>query len=60
MHNRENFTAYETMPEEMAIYMSHNGPHFNKNLFEFAISKMYKTDSNGRKEKVENKDTLGG
>ena len=54
MHNRENFTAYETMPEEMAIYMSHNGPHFSKKLFEFAISKMYKTDSNGRKEEVNN------
>ena len=54
MHNRENFTAYETMPEEMAIYMSHNGPHFNKKLFEFAISKMYKSDTNGRKEKVDN------
>jgi hypothetical protein len=49
MHNRENFTAYETMPEYMAVYMSHNGPHFNKKLFEFAISKMYKTDSNNRK-----------
>ena len=45
---RENFTAYETMPEDLAIYMSHNGPHFNRAAFEFAISFMYKVDSNGK------------
>ena len=44
MHNRENFTAYETMPEDLAIYMSHNGPHFNKLACDFAISQMYKAD----------------
>ena len=43
MH-RENFTAYETMPEDLMIYMSHNGPHFNKAAFEFAISNMYKDE----------------
>ena len=41
MHRRENFTAYETMPEDLAIYMSHNGPHFNKAAYKFAISQMY-------------------
>lgn len=41
MHRRENFTAYETMPEDLAIYMSHNGPHFNTKAFEFATSQMY-------------------
>ena len=44
MHRRENFTAYETMPEDLAIYMSHNGPHFNKAACEFAVSNMYKED----------------
>jgi len=44
MHRRENFTAYETMPEDLAIYLSHNGPHFNKEAFEFAISNMYKDE----------------
>lgn len=43
MH-RENFTAYEVMPEDLAIYLSHNGPHFNKEAFEFAISNMYKDE----------------
>lgn len=47
MHNRENLTAYEVMPEDLAIYLSHNGPHFNKKCCEFAISQMYKTDDEG-------------
>ena len=46
MHTRENFTAYETMPEDLAIYLSHYGPHFNKKCCEFAVSQMYKDDNN--------------
>lgn len=42
MNRRENFTAYEIMPEDLAIYLSHNGPHFNKPAFDFAVSQMYK------------------
>ena len=45
MHNRENLTAYETMPEDLAIYLSHNGPHFNKKCCEFAVSQMYKDEN---------------
>lgn len=41
MSRRENFTAYEIMPEDLSIYMSHNGPHFNKECCEFAVSQMY-------------------
>ena len=44
MHRRENFTAYEIMPEDLSIYMSHNGPHFNKAAYKFAVSQMYKDD----------------
>lgn len=40
MH-RDNFTAYETMPTALAIYMSHNGAHFNKKCCEFALDQMY-------------------
>lgn len=47
MHRRENFTAYEIMPEDLAIYMSHNGPHFNSRCCQFAVENMYKTDANG-------------
>lgn len=53
MHNRENFTAYETMPEDLAIYLSQNGPHFNKKCCEFAISQMYKTDDKGNDQEIE-------
>lgn len=44
MHRRENFTAYEIMPEDLAIYMSHNGPHFNKAACEFAVEQMFTED----------------
>ena len=44
MHNRENLTAYETMPEDLAIYLSHYGPHFNRKCCEFAVSQMYKDE----------------
>lgn len=44
MHNRENLTAYEIMPEDLGIYLSHNGPHFNKKCCEFAVSQMYKDE----------------
>lgn len=52
MNRRENFTAYEIMPEDLAIYLSHNGPHFNKQAFTFAVKQMYKED-NGKKIKVQ-------
>ena len=52
MHNRENFTAYETMPEDLAIYMSQNGPHFNRYAYEFATSNMYKKSSSGKEEEI--------
>lgn len=47
MKHRENFTAYETMPEDLAIYLSHNGPHFNRAALDFALENMY-TVENGR------------
>lgn len=47
MKHRENFTAYEIMPEDLAIYLSHNGPHFNRAALEFAVENMY-TEENGR------------
>jgi len=40
------------MPEDLAIYMSQNGPHFNKYAFEFAVSNMYKKSENGEEEKI--------
>lgn len=39
---RANLTQYEEYPEAMLIYMKHYGPHFNRKLFEFAVSNMTK------------------
>lgn len=52
MNRRENFTAYEIMPEDLAIYLSHNGPHFNKAAFNFAVSQMYKKGENGDEQSI--------
>jgi len=51
MH-RENFTAYETMPEDLAIYLSHNGPHFNKKACKFATDNMFTKDENGEEREI--------
>lgn len=48
---RDNFTRYEEYPEAMLIYMRNYGPHFNRKLFEFAVSKMYKVVG-GEEEKI--------
>lgn len=48
---RVNFTQFDEMPEAMVAYMRHYGPHFNRKLFEFAVSLMTK-ESNGKDVKV--------
>ena len=48
---KDNFTRYDEYPEAMLIYMRNYGPHFNRKLFEFATSRMYK-DINGVKQKI--------
>ena len=37
---RTNLTQYDEYPEEMLIYMKNYGPHFNRKLYEFAVSQM--------------------
>jgi hypothetical protein len=44
---RTNLTQFDEMPEAMVAYMRHYGPHFNRKLFEFAVSLMTK-ESNGK------------
>lgn len=39
---RANLTQYEEYPHAMLTYMKYYGPHFNRKLFEFAVSKMTK------------------
>jgi len=48
---RTNLTQFEEYPKEMLLYMRHYGPHFNRKLFEFAISNMEKI-TDGRRTKL--------
>lgn len=44
---------FDLMPRSKKIYIMQNGNHFNKNLFEYAASLMYKKNKqNGKEEKV--------
>lgn len=42
---RTNFTQYDEKPATLINYMRYYGPHFNKKLCEFAVSKMLKRNS---------------
>lgn len=56
---RTDLTQYDIKPEAMVNYLRYNGPHFNKKLLDFAVSKM--TKQNGvpivpfKKEEIEQK-----
>ena len=47
LKERRRLTDFDTYPEGMLIYMRNYGPHFNKKLYEFAVSKMTKKDASG-------------
>jgi hypothetical protein len=44
MRNRTPLDTYSAIPEEMLDYLSHHGKHFNKKMFEWAVSLMRKAD----------------
>lgn len=48
---RQNFTQYDEYPRGMIVYMRNYGPHFNKRLCDFAVSKMTKK-VDGREVKI--------
>lgn len=50
--NRQALDFYGEFSDEMKKYLRHNGWHFNKALFDFAVSRM-KRKNGGRMEKVE-------
>ena len=50
---RENLDMYLDTPYEMKQYLRRNGYHFSKKMYEFATSKMYKTNKEGKKEKID-------
>ena len=39
---KEDFTQYDDKPKSMIAYLRYNGSHFNKELHDFAVSKMTK------------------
>lgn len=41
---RMSFSQFDEYPHEMLVYLRNYGPHFNRKLCEFAVSKMYKKD----------------
>lgn len=44
---------YDEMPKPMKRYLSHFGWNFNASACKYAVSKMWKEDSNGNKKKIE-------
>ena len=42
--DRIDFTIYDELTRDMINYLRNYGPHFNKKLCSFAVSKMYKKD----------------
>lgn len=56
---RSSLTQYDEYPRDMLIYMRNYGPHFNRKLYEFAVSKM-SMSSNGKEKKLKpyNKDEV--
>lgn len=50
--NNTDLTQYDIKPEEMVNYLRYNGPHFNKRLLNFAVSKMTKDGGNGNLVKI--------
>lgn len=51
MH-KTDFTQFEDIPRPMRKYLSYYGPHFNKRLCEFAVSRMTKRTNDGNEVKI--------
>jgi hypothetical protein len=49
---RASLSQYEEYPKEMLVYMRHYGPHFNRKMFEFAVSQMTYEDEDGKEKSV--------
>lgn len=51
--NRESLDSYDDRPVAMKRYLKHYGWHFNRALYEYAVSLMVKKSKDGREERVE-------
>jgi hypothetical protein len=50
--DRIPLNTYDALPEELVKYFRINGMHFNRRMYEFAVSLMYTEDANGTREPV--------
>jgi hypothetical protein len=50
--NKARLDSRSAFPSGMEQYLEFNGWHFNKNMCQWAVSKMYKM-KDGKKEKIE-------
>ena len=48
---RHSLTQYDEYPIDMLRYLRQYGPHFNRKLYEFAVSKMYRM-VNGKEQRI--------
>lgn len=49
---KQPLDSWDVLPEDMENYLKYYGRHFNKKMYEFAVSKMYKINSAGKKESI--------
>lgn len=49
---RDSLDTYDIRPQAMTNYLRYYGMHFNKKLCDFAVSKMFKRNSQGIKEYI--------
>ena len=54
MTMRKSLDSWDNYPEDMVAYLSNYGKHFNKKMYEFAVSSMYKINkSTNKKESIQ-------
>lgn len=50
---RQSLDTWDELPSGMINYLRNYGRHFNKKMYEFAVSNMYKVNRNNQKEKLQ-------
>lgn len=50
---KQNLDFWEDMPKNMKKYLKNYGYHFNHSIYNFAVSKMFKKNKEGKEEKIE-------
>lgn len=50
---RESLDRYDVLPPAMKNYIRHYGRHFSEEMYKFAVSKMYRSTEDGKREYIE-------